>query len=222
MLSAKYFAPRTYTQTQKGVIRSKRCGLPFLSWFLHSSLTWTKHTYSSQQTSILSLHLLHYYIHDTKYLLNQLHLYLLVVTPNHKIFWKYSPLWQNRTGTLLQNTIPQCSHVIFGLFKQIWNVTSNFSLFMLLLTLFRFLSRFGLTAYGEPCTDPCSQKGFPYAWCHKKASHNGTWIDRDYCSPGPGLTRYLEPCLTSCQVSLEKVASQLVWSGFADMIGPKR
>ena len=59
-------------------------------------------------------------------------------------------------------------------------------------------NRFGLTAYGEPCTDQCSQRGFPYAWCHKKASHNGTWVDRDYCSPGPGLTRYLEPCLTTC------------------------
>ena len=60
---------------------------------------------------------------------------------------------------------------------------------------------FGLTAYGEPCTDPCDQRGFPYAWCHKKPSRNGTWIDRDYCSPRPGQTRYLEPCLSSCHQS---------------------
>ena len=114
------------------------------------------------------------------------------------------------------------THTLYLAFFQTKKITSNFSVLIFLLIFFFFFSRFGLTAYGEPCTDPCSQKGFPYAWCHKKASHNGTWIDRDYCSPGPGLTRYLEPCLTSCQVSLKKVASQLVWSGFADMIGPKR
>ena len=57
----------------------------------------------------------------------------------------------------------------------------------------------GLTTYGEPCVDPCMQRGFPYTWCHKKPSRNGTWIDRDYCSPSPGTTRYLEPCLTDCQ-----------------------
>ena len=56
----------------------------------------------------------------------------------------------------------------------------------------------GLTAYGEPCTDPCKQRGFPYTWCHKKPSRNGTWIDRDYCSTGPGVTRYQEPCLGDC------------------------
>lgn len=56
----------------------------------------------------------------------------------------------------------------------------------------------GLTAYGEPCTDPCKQRGFPYTWCHKKPSRNGTWIDRDYCSTGPGVTRYQEPCQGEC------------------------
>ena len=36
--------------------------------------------------------------------------------------------------------------------------------------------QFGLTAYGEPCTDTCKQRGFPYAWCHKKPSWNGTYL----------------------------------------------
>ena len=57
---------------------------------------------------------------------------------------------------------------------------------------------FGLTAYGEPCSDDCKPRGFPYTWCHKIPSRNGTWIDRDYCSPAPGVTRYLEPCLDAC------------------------
>ena len=57
---------------------------------------------------------------------------------------------------------------------------------------------FGLTAYGEPCSDECKPRGFPYTWCHKTPSRNGTWIDRDYCSPAPGVTRYLEPCLDAC------------------------
>ena len=43
------------------------------------------------------------------------------------------------------------------------------------------VDNFGLTAYGEPCTDECSKRGFSYAWCHKPPSRNGTWIDRDYC-----------------------------------------
>ena len=50
-------------------------------------------------------------------------------------------------------------------------------------------AEFGLTSYGEPCSDPCKHRGFPYTWCHKRASRNGTWIDRDYCSAGPGVTR---------------------------------
>ena len=37
---------------------------------------------------------------------------------------------------------------------------------------------FGLTAYGEPCTDTCKQRGFPYAWCHKKPSWNGTYLSK--------------------------------------------
>ena len=37
---------------------------------------------------------------------------------------------------------------------------------------------FGLTTYGEPCTDSCKQRGFPYAWCHKKASWNGTYLSK--------------------------------------------
>ena len=79
--------------------------------------------------------------------------------------------------------------------------------------------QFGLTAYGEPCTDSCKQRGFPYAWCHKKPSWNGTFLsklrklfgiflpnlnifissDRDYCSPEFGKTRYLETCLDNCE-----------------------
>ena len=58
---------------------------------------------------------------------------------------------------------------------------------------------FGLTAYGEPCTDQCTNRGFSYAWCHKNPSRNGTWIDRDYCSPNPGFTRYGSRCLDSCK-----------------------
>ena len=38
--------------------------------------------------------------------------------------------------------------------------------------------QFGLTAYGEPCTDSCKQRGFPYAWCHKKPSWNGTFLSK--------------------------------------------
>ena len=38
--------------------------------------------------------------------------------------------------------------------------------------------QFGLTAYGEPCTDTCKQRGFPYAWCHKKPSWNGTYLSK--------------------------------------------
>ena len=37
---------------------------------------------------------------------------------------------------------------------------------------------YGLTAYGEPCTDSCKQRGFPYAWCHKKPSWNGTYLSK--------------------------------------------
>ena len=58
---------------------------------------------------------------------------------------------------------------------------------------------FGLTAYGEPCTDQCTNRGFSYAWCHKNPSRNGTWIDRDYCSPNPGFTRYGSRCLDGCK-----------------------
>lgn len=61
------------------------------------------------------------------------------------------------------------------------------------------VDNFGLTAYGEPCIDECSNRGFSYAWCHKEPSRNGTWIDRDYCSPNPGLTRYGERCLDGCR-----------------------
>ena len=72
-------------------------------------------------------------------------------------------------------------------------------------------SKYGLTAYAEPCTDECKQRGFPYTWCHKKASRNGTWIDRDYCSPGPGLTRYLEPCLESCHQDKKVRSGNFYW-----------
>ena len=72
-------------------------------------------------------------------------------------------------------------------------------------------SKYGLTAYAEPCTDECKQRGFPYTWCHKKASRNGTWIDRDYCSPGPGLTRYLEPCLGSCHQDKRIRSGSFYW-----------
>ena len=57
----------------------------------------------------------------------------------------------------------------------------------------------GLTTYGEPCSDPCTHRGFPYTWCHKRPSRNGTWVDRDYCSAAPGTTRYGEPCLDECR-----------------------
>jgi hypothetical protein len=60
------------------------------------------------------------------------------------------------------------------------------------------VDNFGLTAYGEPCTDECSNRGFSYAWCHKTPSRNGTWVDRDYCSQNPGYTRYGEKCLDGC------------------------
>ena len=72
-------------------------------------------------------------------------------------------------------------------------------------------SKYGLTAYAEPCTDECKQRGFPYTWCHKKPSRNGTWIDRDYCSPGPGLTRYLEPCLESCHQDKRERSGSFYW-----------
>ena len=36
----------------------------------------------------------------------------------------------------------------------------------------------GLTTYGEACSDRCARRGFPYTWCHKRPSRNGTWIDR--------------------------------------------
>ena len=36
----------------------------------------------------------------------------------------------------------------------------------------------GLTTYGEPCTDACKQRGFPFTWCHKKKSRNGTFIGK--------------------------------------------
>ena len=72
-------------------------------------------------------------------------------------------------------------------------------------------SKYGLTAYAEPCTDECKQRGFPYTWCHKRPSRNGTWIDRDYCSPGPGLTRYLEPCLESCHQDRRERAGNFFW-----------
>ena len=72
-------------------------------------------------------------------------------------------------------------------------------------------SKYGLTAYAEPCTDECKQRGFPYTWCHKRPSRNGTWIDRDYCSPGPGLTRYLEPCLESCHQDRRERAGDFYW-----------
>ena len=72
-------------------------------------------------------------------------------------------------------------------------------------------SKYGLTAYAEPCTDECKQRGFPYTWCHKKPSRNGTWIDRDYCSPGPGLTRYLEPCLESCHQDKRERSGSFFW-----------
>ena len=29
------------------------------------------------------------------------------------------------------------------------------------------IDNYGLTAYGEPCTDECVKRGFSYAWCHK-------------------------------------------------------
>ena len=72
-------------------------------------------------------------------------------------------------------------------------------------------SKYGLTAYAEPCTDECKQRGFPYTWCHKRPSRNGTWIDRDYCSPGPGLTRYLEPCLESCHQDRRERSGDFYW-----------
>ena len=42
--------------------------------------------------------------------------------------------------------------------------------------------RFGLTTYGEPCLDSCQQRGFPYAWCHKKPSWNGTYLSMTPCA----------------------------------------
>ena len=39
-------------------------------------------------------------------------------------------------------------------------------------------TRHGLTTYGEPCVDSCQQRGFPYAWCHKKPSWNGTFLSK--------------------------------------------
>ena len=47
--------------------------------------------------------------------------------------------------------------------------------------------QFGLTAYGEPCTDTCKQRGFPYAWCHKKPSWNGTYLSMAECDQSSGV-----------------------------------
>ena len=72
-------------------------------------------------------------------------------------------------------------------------------------------AQYGLTTYAEPCTDECKQRGFPYTWCHKKPSRNGTWIDRDYCSQLPGTTRYLEPCLESCHQDRRERSGSFYW-----------
>ena len=72
-------------------------------------------------------------------------------------------------------------------------------------------TKYGLTTYAEPCTDECKQRGFPYTWCHKKPSRNGTWIDRDYCSQLPGTTRYLEPCLESCHQDRRERSGSFYW-----------
>ena len=40
-----------------------------------------------------------------------------------------------------------------------------------------------LTTYGEKCTDECQQRGFPFTWCHKQKSRNGTFIGEDPCLP---------------------------------------
>ena len=35
---------------------------------------------------------------------------------------------------------------------------------------------YGLTTYGEACIDACKQRGFPFTWCHKTKSRNGTFV----------------------------------------------
>ena len=50
-------------------------------------------------------------------------------------------------------------------------------------------SRHGLTTYGEPCIDACQQRGFPYAWCHKKPSWNGTFLSK-YSAAYSSIVQY--------------------------------
>ena len=39
---------------------------------------------------------------------------------------------------------------------------------------------YGLTTYGEACIDSCKQRGFPFTWCHKTKSRNGTFVGISY------------------------------------------
>ena len=39
---------------------------------------------------------------------------------------------------------------------------------------------YGLTTYGEACIDSCKQRGFPFTWCHKAKSRNGTFVGISY------------------------------------------
>ena len=59
-------------------------------------------------------------------------------------------------------------------------------------------TRHGLTTYGEPCIDACQQRGFPYAWCHKKPSWNGTFLSKCSSSrPRSSAPRYLPPLISA-------------------------
>ena len=110
------------------------------------------------------------------------------------------------------------SEKVFGLN----DISSDNSLFDFLNN--EIVDNFGLTAYGEPCTDECSKRGFSYAWCHKTPTRNGTWIDRDYCSQNPGYTRYGEKCLDGCSRKKNQpfftCATQLTKRGDWDYCSP--
>jgi len=64
--------------------------------------------------------------------------------------------------------------------------------------------KFGLTSHGELCTDQCSQRGYPYYWCHKQSSSLGQWWDSDFCSPVTNVTHYGKECQDDCGQRGEK------------------
>ena len=39
---------------------------------------------------------------------------------------------------------------------------------------------FGIIKMGSKFSDACKQRGFPFAWCHKPKSRNGTFIGETF------------------------------------------